>query len=82
MLLPTDESNKIMKKIDKLWTEKRKLLRSKTDNSEDYDEKYTKIKFNFNDGLSLNKTLQLPNIIIVVRAVFHENNKYYPQSFS
>ena len=81
-LLPTDESNEIMKKIDKLWTEKRKLLRSKTDNSEDYDEKYTKIKFNFNDGLSLNKTLQLPNIIIVVRAVFHENNKCYPQSFS
>ena len=35
-----------------------------------------KIKFN----LPLNKTVVIPTII-VVRVVFHENNKYYPQVF-
>ena len=25
--------------------------------------------------------IEIPNMIIVVRAVFHENGKYYPQVF-
>ena len=35
-----------------------------------------KIKFNSDDDLPLNKSLELRNMIIVV---FHEDNKYYPQ---
>ena len=38
-----------------------------------------KIKFNSDDKLPLNKTIEIPTMKIVVRAVFHENNKYYPQ---
>ena len=40
-----------------------------------------KIKFNSDDHLSLNKALELHNIVIVVRAVFHEGNNYYTQVF-
>ena len=40
-----------------------------------------KIKFNSDDQLPLNKMIEIPIIKIVVRAVFHENNKYYPQVF-
>ena len=40
-----------------------------------------KIKFDLDDELPLNKTIEIPCIIMVVRAVFHENNKYYPQVF-
>ena len=40
-----------------------------------------KIKFNSDDELPLNKTIEIPIIAIVARAVFHENNKYYPQVF-
>ena len=40
-----------------------------------------KIKFNSDDKLPLNKGIEIPSMIIVVRAVFHENNKYYPQIF-
>ena len=57
------------------------LVRSITKNSDDYDEKYMKIKFNSDDQLPLNKTIEIPTMTIVVRAVFHENNKYYPQVF-
>ena len=48
-------------------------------NSDEYDEKYMKIKFNLDDNLPLNKMIEIPSMIIVVRAVFHENDKYYPQ---
>ena len=40
-----------------------------------------KIKFNSDDELPLNKTIEIPSIVIVVRANFLENNKYYPQVF-
>ena len=40
-----------------------------------------KIKFNSDDELPLNKVVKIPNMIIDVRAVFHENNKHYAQVF-
>ena len=52
-----------------------------TKNSDDYDGKYMKIKFDSDEELPLNKTIEIRSIIIVIRAVFHENNKYYSQIF-
>ena len=40
-----------------------------------------KIKFDLDDELPLNKMIEITSMIIVVRAVFHENNKYYTQVF-
>ena len=40
-----------------------------------------KTKFNSDDELPLNKMIEIPRMVIVVRAVFRENNKYYPQVF-
>ena len=36
-------------------------------------------KFNSDDKLPLNKTIEFPIITIVVTSVFHENNKCYSQ---
>ena len=44
-----------------------------TKNSDDFDEKYMKIKFNTDDELSLNKMVEIPTMTIVVRAIFIEN---------
>ena len=49
-----------------------------TKNSDNYDEKYMKIK---SDDLPLNKTLEINSMLMVVRAAFHEENKHYPQIF-
>ena len=38
-----------------------------------------KIKFNLDDDLPEKKRLEFRDMIIVVRAIFHESNKYYPQ---
>ena len=40
-----------------------------------------KIKFNSDDELPLNKTIEIPSMVIVVKAVFYENNKHYPHVF-
>ena len=80
-LVPNNESKEKIKKYEELWSKIRDLSRSITKNSDDYDEKYMKIKFNSNDELPLNKTTELPNMTIVVRAIFLEDNKYYPQVF-
>ena len=34
-----------------------------------------KTKFNSDSELPLNKTIKMPSMTIIVRAVFHENNK-------
>ena len=57
----------------------RYLIRSKNNNPDKYDEKYMKIKFNSQDDLPINKTLELRNVILIARSVFHENKKYYLQ---
>ena len=38
-----------------------------------------KIKSNEDSKLPLNKTIEIPSMIIVVRAVFHKKKKYYLQ---
>ena len=81
MLVPTYENNEKIKKYEELWIKIRDLIRSITKNLDDFDEKYMKIKFDLDSNLPLNKTIETPVVTIVVRAVFHENNKYYPQVF-
>ena len=81
LVLP-NESKKIMKKCEELWNKIKDIIRSKTNNSDNYDKKYMKIKVNSDYDLPLNKTLGLCNMIIVVTAVFHEDNNYYPKVFS
>ena len=40
-----------------------------------------KIKFNSDEKLPLNKSIEIPSMIILVTAVFNENSKCYPQIF-
>ena len=39
-----------------------------------------KINFNLDDHLPLNKKIEINNVTMV-KAVSHENNKYYPRTF-
>ena len=40
-----------------------------------------RIKFNSDDDLPLNKVVKVHNLTIIVRYVFEEDGKYYPQVF-
>ena len=47
----------------------------------EYEKDFMKVKFNSGNSLSLNKTLKLHNMTIMVQSVFKEDDKYYPQAF-
>ena len=47
----------------------------------DYEKDYTKIKFNSDDDLPLNKPLEFHIMTIIMRSVFEEAGKLYPQVF-
>ena len=40
-----------------------------------------KINFDSHNELPLNKTIKIAVMVIVIRAIFYENNKYHPQVF-
>ena len=81
MLVPTNESKEKKFLNEGLWSKIKDLIRSVTKNLDNYDKKYMKIKFNQDDEFPLNKMIEIPSIIRVVRAVSHENKKYYQQVF-
>ena len=40
-----------------------------------------KIRFDSDDEIPLNKQLKFLSVTIVIRSVFEEDGKYYPQAF-
>ena len=50
-LFPTNESEKIIKRYEERWSKIRDSVRLITKSSDDYDEKYIKIKFDSDDDL-------------------------------
>ena len=72
---------KAKKKYQELWIKIGDLIRSVTKKSDDYDDKYIKNKFYSDNELPVDKTIEILVMTIVARAIFYENNKYYPQIF-
>ena len=69
-LVRTNETKEKIKKYEELWSKIRELIRPITKNSDDYDEKYMKNKFNSDDELPLNKMIEIPTKTMIVRAIF------------
>ena len=81
MLVSTDKNKDTLGKYTELWNKIKDVIRSITNTSGNYNKKYVKIKFNSNEYLLLGKIISLQNMTIVVRSVFKEDNRYYPQIF-
>ena len=78
----TDKNKKLLEKYTKLWNEVKYHIQTiNAYKSGEYKKDYMKIKFNSDDDLPLNKLLKLHNLTIIVRSVFEEDGKYYPQLF-
>ena len=70
MLLSANESKEKIKKYEEFLSKIRDLIRLIARNSDDYNEKYMKIKFNSDDELPLNKTKEIPSMIMVLELFF------------
>ena len=76
----TDKNRKVLKKYLKLWDEIR--YRIQTTNASkfgEYGRNYMRIKFDSDDNLPLNKILKFRVLTIIIKSVFGDDGKYYPQ---
>ena len=77
-----NENEEVLKQYFEIWDGiKNKIKAINGDKENDYGKDYMKIKFNSDDDLPLNKLLKFHNITIIIRCVFSENGKFYPQLF-
>ena len=49
--------------------------------SVEYEQDYKKIKFDSDDKLPLHEQLKFLSVTIIIRSVFEDDGKYYPQAF-
>ena len=77
-----NENNEVLKKYNEVWNGiKNKIENINSGKTSEYYKDFMKIKFNSDDNLPLNKTLKLYNISTVIRFVFEEHGKLYPQVY-
>ena len=76
-----DENKKLLKRYDDVFNGIMGKIRKLDDDWLEYAKDYTKIKFNSDDNLPLNKPLKFYQMTITIRCVFSEDNKLYPQVF-
>ena len=70
------------KKYEKIWEDVKKEIETINDGQKiEYEKDYMKIRFKSNDDLPLNKPIKLHLLTIIIRSVFSEGSKFYPQLF-
>ena len=87
ILASTNKNKQVLIKYTELWDKIKNLIECNSikkincDNTGEYEKDFMKIKFNSDDNLPSNKILKLHNMKIIVRSVFEDNGKCYPQIF-
>ena len=71
----------ILKDYTELWGEIKEQIELITGDKVKYSKDFMKIKFESNDNWPLGKIINIPVCVIIIRGVFEEDNKYYPQVF-
>ena len=80
-LQSTDEDKELLKKYSDVFNVIINKIKNISGDEYDYEKDYTKIKFNSDSDLPLNKQLKFHNMVITIRSVFEEDGKLYPQVF-
>ena len=77
-----DENKEVLKKYEEVWEGIKKEIETINGGKKiEYGKNFKKISFESNDDLPLNKPIKLCLLTIVIRSVFSENDKFYPQLF-
>ena len=77
-----NENKGLLKKYADVWDGIKNEIKAINGGKEnDYGKDYMKIKFNSDDDLPLNKPLKFHMMTIIIRSVFEEDGKLFPQDF-
>ena len=77
-----DEYKQVSKKYEEVWDRIRKEIKTINGSKKvEYEKDLKKIRFESNDDLPMNKPMKLLLLTIIIRCVFSEDDKFYPQLF-
>lgn len=76
---PDQKDDSMLKKYKKMQDKAKNLIKVKNNDSDGYGDDYSKTKVDSNEGLSLEKTLEMYNIVRLIKSVLNEKNKHYAQ---
>ena len=77
-----NENKKFQKKYEEVWEDVKKEIETINCGEKiEYGKDFLKIRFESNDDLPLNKPIKLRLLTIIIRSVFSEDGKFYPQLF-
>ena len=71
----------VLRKFANIWKSIRAKIEENTGGIVQYDKDYMKIKFESNDNLPTDNIINMHQVTIIVRSVFVQNDKFYPQLF-
>ena len=71
----------VLKKLANIWKSIRAKIEENTSGIVQYDKDYMKIKFESNDNLPTDNIVNMHQVTIIIRSVFAQNGKFYPQLF-
>ena len=71
----------ILRKFANIWKSIRATIEENTGGIVQYDKDYMKIKFESNDNLPTDNIVNMHQVTIIIRSVFAQNRKFYPQLF-
>ena len=76
-----DENKELLKKYNDVFNGIMGKIKEVSNDECDYEKDYMKIKFNSDDDLPLNKSLNFHIMTITIRSVFEKDSKLYLQVF-
>ena len=71
----------VLKKFENIWKSIRAKIEENISGIVQYDKDYMKIKFENSDSLPIDNIVNMHQVTIIIRSVFAQNGKFYPQLF-
>ena len=80
LIISGDEN--VLRIFENIWKSIRAKIEENTGSIGQYDKDYMKIKFESNDNLPTDNIVNIRLVTIIIRSIFAQNGKFYPQLFS
>ena len=77
----TGKNKEVLSKYTELWDGIKNVIGKIYDKPDQYAKDFIKIKFESSDDLPLNKPLKFHSLTVILKCIFKEEDKYYPQIF-
>ena len=71
----------MLRKFANIWKSIRAKIEENAVGIVQYDEDFLEIKFESNDNLPTDNIINMHQVTIIIRSVFAQNSKFYPQLF-